>query len=71
MNTNQALEVADMATGNAPVKDSPLVGSNSGVSTSARVDAPEVSRVYLLSSEIVSLVEADRRTVAELEEVGR
>jgi hypothetical protein len=36
------LDVADLAAGNAPVKDSPLVGSSSGVSTSARVDAPGI-----------------------------
>jgi hypothetical protein len=64
-------EVADKATGIAPDTDSPIV-SNPGVSTSARVDAPEVSHFYLLSSEIVSLVEADRRVIeTELAEVGQ
>ena len=38
---NMLKEVADQATGNAPVKDSPTVG-DSGVSTSARVDAPGI-----------------------------
>jgi hypothetical protein len=44
---NQALEVADQATGTAPVIDSPLVGAP-GMSTSARVDVPE--RIHLLCS---------------------